>query len=211
MIGAAGLLAVAVGLEYWVGVPPTDGAGLLAWMETNRTALALLDEVLAFAGLALVAASLTARDAVQPFLRKRLAAAHVLTMLTAMMLLVTAVVGGRFVYPVHEIFVEDGDTAGLVAGLFYGGLHMVWLLLGATAITVVAAVRKVGGAWFSAVGLIVAVAAIAASYPDRLGLEATLALRLMLVGWMLMLAAMLPTRHADAPQPAGAPDAGGWS
>ncbi len=201
IVGAAGLLAAAIGLEFWAGVPPTDGDGLLAWMDSNRTALILLDEVLVFAGVVLVGASLAVKQAVTPTLGERLTVAHWFTVMTGTMLFVTALVGGRFVYPVHEIMVEDGDAAALVAGLFYGGLHIVWLLLAATVIAVAVAVRPLGGRSFTAASLLVAVAAIVASYPDRLGPEVAVAVRLPLVCWLLLLAAKLPATERRSPAP----------
>ncbi|MEO1064406.1 MAG: hypothetical protein AAFZ07_23550 [Actinomycetota bacterium] len=195
---AAALVAASVLLELAVGEPPADG-GILTWMDDQRPGLIVLDEVLVFTGLALGAAAFTARRAVDRRLGERLAVAHGLVGLTVVMLFVTSLGGGRFVYPVHDIAVENEDSAALVAGWFYGGQHMVWLLYGTVVLAVVVAARHLATAWFTRVGVAVAVCAIVGSYPDALGPGPTLVVRLAFVAWLILLAIVVPVRAVAAP------------
>ncbi len=195
IVGAAVLLATVVVLEFAVGEPPSDGDALLDWMDTNRLGLILLDEALVFAGLALTAATALARRAAPPALRDRLSPIVALAMLTTVIMFVTALAGGRFVYPVHDIAVEDSESAGLVAGLFYGGMHMLWLALGVLAAAVTAAMRASCGRRLTIVGVVATLAAIIASYPEVLGPELTLVVRLVFVAAMLILAAAVPAEQ----------------
>lgn len=194
---AGALTALVVVLQYAVGVPPADGNELLAWMDANATGLILLDEALVFAGLALAAAAIMARNVVAAPLRERLWPAVGLAQLVTVLMFVTSLAGGRFVYPVHDIEVEDADSARLVASLFYGGMHMVYLALGALAIAVVVAGWRHSAGGVRAAGVVAAIAAIAASYPEILGRAGTLLAGLVVVGWLLVLAAALPA--ADRP------------
>ncbi len=193
---AAALLTAVGALEYAVGEPPVDGVGVLDWMETNRVGLILLDEALVFAGLALLAAAAVARSVAPPPLGERLTPIVGLTILATMIMLVTALAGGRFVYPVHDISVEDSGSATVVAGLFYGGMHMLWLAFGGLALTLVAVAGRFFGPGLIAISLVAAAAAVAASYPEALGPEITLVVRLVFVAWIVLLALKLPDQHA---------------
>jgi hypothetical protein len=74
-------------------------------------------------------------------------------------------VEGRLVYPVFGIAINDESTA-LVLGLFFGGLHLVQLLIAVGPLCVTASVCSDGPRWRPLALLAVALLQIAASFPS---------------------------------------------
>ncbi len=106
--------------------------------------------------------------------------------------LVLGIVQGRFVYPIHGISLTRPEDAELLASLYFGGYHLVSLVMaGAALCWSLAMLNSAGWTAIAYLGFIVAAGSVISSYPDLIGpilvfvLEAALASWLVAVGWRL--------------------------
>ena len=106
---------------------------------------------------------------------------------------VLGIVQGRFVYPIHGISLTRPEDAELLASLYFGGYHLVSLVL-AVAATLWSLAMLKAAKWtvLGYFGFVVAVGSVLSSYPDIVGpilvfvLETALAFWWVAIGlWML--------------------------
>ena len=116
-------------------------------------------------------------------------------------MVIVSVFGGRLVFPMYGIELTDPDTAKLNVGLYFGGQHATLLLLGVATMLVSLAMRdtRYGRAVVS-LGFATAVADVAGSYPDVIGLRLTLLTARALGGWFIAVGAHL---YQESPGPWG--------
>ncbi|MEL6381446.1 MAG: hypothetical protein AAFQ89_03030 [Cyanobacteria bacterium J06626_18] len=180
------------GLDLMTGPPPSTGADILAWVEANRLVLSLVNEILLFASVSLVPALIAlylnlAADS--PILA---ATGCGILAIVVPILSVLVIIQGRLVYPVYGLYVNDPAVAEFVVALFYGGLHMVGLLMaGATFVLSWAMTRRALGVPVAALGFVTAVGDVVWSYPYlispvvQFGCQLLLAAWFAAVGWQL--------------------------
>ena len=180
------------GLDVMAGSPPSTGAEILAWVETNRLVLSLVSEVLFFASISLIPALIAlylklARDA--PILAAT-GCGILATIIPVLSVLI--IVQGRLVYPVYGLYISDPAVAEFVVAIFYGGLHAVGLLM-ASATFLLSLAMKHGafGVPVVVLGFATAIGDVVWSYPYlispviQLGCQLMLAAWLIAVGWQL--------------------------
>jgi hypothetical protein len=116
---------------------------------------------------------------------------------------VLGTIHGRLMYPVYGINLDDPATVALVVSLFYGGAHMVSLLLGVALIILGLVMRRgsYGGA-VGVLGLTAGVFQIVGSYPWLTGPIFTGITQTLLAAWLILTGSKLAWfPHTVRPSP----------
>lgn len=198
---ASGVLFLANGaLQLLMGPPPSAGPDILKWMADHAIPLAFTPEILFFAAVLMVPAVIALYDALART-HPRHAASGVGVMAVAIPVLFTAVVvAGRLVYPTYGIKVHTPEIAEFAAGLFYGGLHAVALLLaGATFVVSLAMRGHASGGGVAYLGFASAVFELMTAYPEAIGPALTFISGAVFAGWLLALGVKLYRTPAAVP------------
>lgn len=198
---AGALFAVTLVLDRVVGDPPSEGVQLLAWATSHRVALAFTNESLGFAAALLIPFVLALYRRMEGPDRPWAAFGCGLLAVAVPVLLVLVIVHGRLMYPVFGIALDDGATVALVVSLYEGGLHLVWLMVGAALIIVALAMRR--GAWGRGAvgfGIVVGLLQIAGGYPSLLGPVLTAITRAAFVAWLVFVGVRLVRVQPDPPR-----------
>ena len=186
------LFFIGYGLDVMAGPPPSSGAEILAWVEANRLALALVSEVLFFASASLVPALIALYLSLAKDSQILAATGCGILAIVVPVLSVLIIVQGRLVYPVYNLYISDPTVAEFVVALFYGGLHAVGLLMAVSTFILSLAMRRGAfGAPVAALGFATAVGDAVWSYPYlispvvQVGCQLLLAAWFVAVGWQL--------------------------
>ena len=189
--GACAWLAAAAfavrGLLAWdAGLPPSEGTAILAWLGAHLTTLRWAVEVTFFAMMFLVPAlvALTVRVArTHPVHAVVGASAWTVTIVLPAM---AVVVEGRLVFPVLGIALRAADVAELVVALDFGAWHAIRLVeVVATLAVGLGAWRRTDARLVAWSALFVAVADVAAAYPEAIGASGLLACDIVSALWLL--------------------------
>lgn len=174
-------------LEIRAGPPPSVGAEIITWVQANRLALSLVNEVLFFASVSLVPAviALYVRlGRVEPTLT---AVGCGLIAVVIPIVAVLLIVQGRLVYPVYGLHISDPAVAELVVALFYGGLHAVGLLMAAATCALSLAMRRAAfGGSAVALGFATAVGDTVGAYPYLINPMVLFACQLLFTAWFIV-------------------------
>ena len=146
------------------GHPPTTAAAIAGWVAEKSFFISASNELLFFAIVFLVPGILLAFRQSEGQRPVALLASSSTLVLALVVLLMLIPVEGRLVYPVFGIAIDDESTA-LVLSLFFGGLHLVQLLLAVSLLCLAASVRSSGPRWRPLALAAVAILQIAASFP----------------------------------------------
>ncbi|MEO0826004.1 MAG: hypothetical protein AAFW84_21105 [Cyanobacteria bacterium J06635_15] len=180
------------GLDLMAGPPPSTGVEILDWVEANKLVLSLVSEVLFFATTLLVPALIALYLCLAKESQILAATGCWILAIIVPVLSVLTIVQGRLVYPVYGLYIRDPAVAEFVVALFYGGLHVVGLLMAvATFVLSLAMRRGAFGARVAVLGFATAVGDVVWSYPYlispvvQFGCQLLLAAWLAAVGWKL--------------------------
>ncbi|MBE7384824.1 MAG: hypothetical protein F6J95_025855 [Leptolyngbya sp. SIO1E4] len=186
------LFFIGYGLDLMAGPPPPTGAEILAWVEANRLLLSLVSEVLFFASTLLIPALIALYLSLVNDSQILATTGCGLLAIVVPVLSVLLIVQGRLVYPVYGLYISDPAVAEFAVAFFYGGLHMVGLLMAIATFLLSWAMRRGGfGMPVVALGFVTAVGDVVWSYPYlispviQLGCQLLLAAWFVAVGWQL--------------------------
>ena len=178
------LFFIGYGLDVMAGPPPSTGVEILAWVEANRFLLSLVSEVLFFASTplapALIALYLSlARDS------QTLAAIGCgLLAIVIPVLSILIIVQGRLVYPVYGLHISDPAVAEFVVAIFYGGLHLVGLLMAIATFILSLAMRcRAFGTPIAVLGFATAVGDVVWSYSYLISPVVQFGCQLLFAAW----------------------------
>jgi hypothetical protein len=172
-----GLTSILAGVLFFVAnlimlsLPtlPSAETDFLKWISENRTSLAIHNETLFFAAISLIPSLFV----LYKLLRNHNTISSVMGLgLMALVIPVLAVldiVEGRLVYPVYDIGLSL-DALKLVLSVYYGGMHAVSLILGASILFISFVLRDTifpKYHWY--LGLITGVFQFLGAYPWRIG------------------------------------------
>ncbi|WP_438448057.1 hypothetical protein [Gorillibacterium sp. sgz5001074] len=190
--GTAGVLSGLLFFAQYLFVqpvprPPAANAELMAWVAEWRFPLAMADELLFFAALALIPAI----AALYRVLRGESPALALLgcgLFAAAIPLyLVLVVILGRLVYPVYDLELTP-ELNKLVISLYYGGMHAVGLLLGGATLLVSLAIRNSPiGRWTAYVGIAAGVLDWIGAYPWLISGGWVFVSQLFASAWLILL------------------------
>jgi hypothetical protein len=192
LMGSGGLFLLRDLLDRMAGWPPSSGVEILAWTASGQFVLAMANEALFFAAMALVPAVIALYHSLADSDRVKAATGCGVIAAVVPVLAVLDIVHGRLVYPVYGLRVSTPAVAELVVAIFYGGLHAVGILLGVATLVLSLAMRRgVYGKPIAWLGFATAVFDIIGAYPDAVGPALTLVCQLFFTAWFVAVGAKL--------------------
>ena len=175
------------------GPPPDTGAEILIWVEANRLLLSLVSEVLFFAVTSLVPALVALYLSLARESNILAVTGCGILAIVIPVLSVLLIVQGRLVYPVYGLHISDPAVAEFIVAVFYGGLHLVGLLMAVATFVLSLAMRHGAfGTPIVALGFATTVGDVVWSYPYlispvvQFGCQFLLAAWFAAVGWKLL-------------------------
>jgi hypothetical protein len=211
---ASGVLFVVLALlNFRAGSPPSNGAGILAWRDSQVLVLDFVSEFFFFATVLLVPGTIAVYQSLRNVDRTKAATGCGIIAATIPVIAVMLIVHGRLVYPVYGMRVDTPEAAALVVMVFYGGLHAIYLLLAVATVVLSLAMKRGGYAkWVAYFGFATAALDVVGSYPWAIGSVPTLVCQLAFAGWFVAVGSGLFTMSpADSGQPRSGADASPWS
>ncbi|APR82674.1 Hypothetical protein A7982_08023 [Minicystis rosea] len=203
---AAGILfAATAALGLAAGPPPSNGTAILAWAASERTLLAIANELSFFAALSLVpAVPALYRRVVDTDEIKAMVGCGIIAA-TIPILLVLCIVHGRLVYPVFGLRIGTAPIAELVVTVLYGGAHAASILMGiATFVLSLGLMRLPGGKPAAYLGVVAAVMDVIGAYPDTIGPRLAFACQALSSSWFLVVGATVRREPVRPGSPARA-------
>lgn len=190
---ASGILFVVLAfLDFRAGPPPSDGAEILLWRDSQALVLDFVSELLFFATVLLVPGTVALYRSLVDLDRTKAATGCGIIAATIPVMAMMLIVHGRLVYPIYGMRVDTPEAAALVVMLFYGGLHAVYLLLAvATIVLSLAMTRGAYAKWIAYFGFATAALDIIGSYPWAIGPVLTLVCELSFGGWFVAVGSQL--------------------
>ena len=190
---ASGILFVVLAfLDFRAGPPPSNGAEILLWRDSQALVLDFVSEFLFFATVLLVPGTVALYQSLVDVDRTKAATGCGIIAATIPVMAVILIVHGRLVYPIHGLRIDTPDLAALVVMVFYGGLHAIYLLLAvATIVLSLAMKRGVYAKWIAYFGFAAAALDIIGSYPWAIGPVLTLVCELSFGGWFVAVGSQL--------------------
>jgi hypothetical protein len=192
-LAASGVLfAVLAFLDFQIGPPPSNGAEILLWRDSQALILDFVSELLFFATVLLVPGTIALYQNLVEVDRTKASAGCGIIAATIPVMAVMLIIHGRLVYPIYGMRVDTPEAAALVVMVFYGGLHAIYLLLAvATMVLSLAMKRGSYAKWIAYLGFATAALDIIGSYPWAIGPVLTLVCELSLGGWFVAVGSQL--------------------
>jgi hypothetical protein len=190
---ASGILFVVLGfLDFRAGPPPSNGAEILLWRDSQALVLDFVSEFLFFATVLLVPGTVAVYQSLVDVDRTKAATGCGIIAATIPVMAVMLIVHGRLVYPIYGMRVDTPEAAALVVMVFYGGVHAIYLLLAVATIVLSLAMKRGAYAkWIAYFGFATAVLDIMGSYPWAIGPVLTLVCKLSFAGWFVAVGSQL--------------------
>jgi hypothetical protein len=190
---ASGILFVVLAfLNFRAGPPPSNGAEILLWRDSQALVLDFISEFLFFATVLLVPGTVALYQSLVDVDRTKAATGCGIIAATIPVMAVMLIIHGRLVYPIYGMRVDTPDVAALVVMIFYGGLHAIYLLLAVATIVLSLAMKRGGYAkWIAYLGFATAALDIIGSYPWAIGPVLTLVCELSFAGWFVAVGSQL--------------------
>jgi hypothetical protein len=184
---ASGILFVSVAfLDFRAGPPPSNGAEILVWRDSQAPVLDFVSEFLFFATVLLVPGTIALYQSLRDVDRAKAATGCGIIAATIPVIAVMLIVHGRLLYPIYGMRVDTPEAAALVVMVFYGGLHAIYLLLAVATIVLSLAMKRGAYAkWIAYFGFATAALDIIGSYPWAIGSVLTLVCELVFAGWFV--------------------------
>jgi hypothetical protein len=180
------LFAVLAVLDFHVGAAPSNGIEILGWRASHSVALSFVSELLFFATVLLIPATIALYQSLVDTDATKAAIGCAIIAATIPLLWVLLIVHGRLIYPIFGMRVDTPEIAAFVVTVFYGGLHAVYLLLAvATLVLSLAMTRGVYPKWLAYVGFATAAFDIVGSYPWAVGATMMLGCELIFGAWFI--------------------------
>ncbi|HET9359902.1 MAG TPA: hypothetical protein VFO58_09135 [Vicinamibacterales bacterium] len=199
LVASGVLFAVVAYLEFETGPPPSNGAEILLWRDSQALVLDFVSESLFFATVLLVPGTIALYQSLVDVDRTKAAAGCGIIAATIPVMAVMLIIHGRLVYPIHGMRVDTPETAAFVIMVFYGGLHAVYLLLAvATIVLSLAMKRSAYATWVAYLGFATAALDIIGSYPWAIGPVLTLVCELSFGGWFVAVGSQLSRMRGSA-------------
>ena len=200
LVASGVLFAVLAFLDFRAGPPPSNGAEILLWRDSQALVLEFISEILFIATVLLVPGTIALYQNLVDVDRTKVAAACGVIATTIPVIAVMLIIHARLVYPIYGMRVDTPEAAALVVMVFYGGLHAIYLLLAvATILLSLAMTRGVYATWIALLGFATAALDIIGSYPWAIGPALTLVCELSFAGWFVVLGSQLSGRRSNSP------------
>ena len=203
---ASGILFVVLAfLDFRAGPPPSNGAEILLWRDSQALVLDFVSEFLFFATVLMVPGTVALYQSLVDVDRTKAATGCGIIAAMIPVMAVMLIVQGRLVYPIYGMRIDTPDAAALVVMVFYGGLHAIYLLLAVATIVLSLVMKRAAYAkWIAYFGFATAALDIIGSYPWAIGPVLALVCELSLGGWFVAVGSQLFRMRNVAPCTNGA-------
>ena len=199
LVASGVLFAVLAVLDFRAGPPPSSGTEILLWRDSQALVLDFVSEILFFATVLLVPGTMALYQNLVDVDSTRAAAGCGIVAATIPVMAVMLIIHGRLVYPIYGMRADTPETAALVVMVFYGGLHVIYLLLAVATIVLSLAMMRGGYAkWIAYLGFATAALDIVGSYPWAIGPVLTLICELSFAGWFVAVGSQLVRMRGSA-------------
>jgi hypothetical protein len=190
---ASGILFVVLALlDFRAGPPPSNGAEILLWRDSQELVLDFVSEIFFFATVLLVPGTIALYHSLVNVDRTKAATGCGIIAVSIPVMLAILIVHGRLVYPIYGRRVDTPEAAALVIMVYYGGLHAIYLLLAVATIVLSLAMKRGAYAnWIAYLGFATAALDIVGSYPWAIGPILALICELSFAGWFLAVGSRL--------------------
>lgn len=201
-IGSGALLLIKSVLDLLVGDPPSTASELLAWKTSHQLPLALVNELLIVAAVLLIPALLALYRSLDGSDTPWVGFGCGLFAVALPVILVLAIVHGRLTYSVYGINLNNPSTLALVVSLYYGGAHVVSLLLGGALIILGLVLRRgIYGRAVGVLGVTAGVFQIVGAYPWLIGPILEWIAQLPIAAWLILTGSKLMRLQPGTPTP----------
>src|SRR5437762_12668887 len=120
---ASGILFVVLAfLDFRAGPPPSNGAAILLWRDSQALVLDFVSEFLFFATVLLIPGTVALYQSLVDVDRTKAATGCGIIAATIPVIAMILIFQGRLVYPVYGMRIDTPDAAAMVVMVFYGGL-----------------------------------------------------------------------------------------
>ena len=192
LVASGILFALLAFLDIRTGPPPSNGAEILLWRDSQALVLDFVSELLLVATVLLIPGTVAVYESLVDAERTKAATGCGIIAATIPVMAVMVIVHGRLVYPIYGMRVATPEAAALVVMVFYGGLHAIYLLLAVATIVLSLAMRRGAYAkWIAYFGFATAALDIIGSYPWAIGPVLTLVCELSFEGWFVAVGSQL--------------------
>jgi len=197
---ASGILFVVLAfLDFRAGPPPSNGAEILLWRDSQALVLDFVSELLFFATVLLVPGTVAVYQSLVDVDKTKAATGCGILAATIPVMAMMLIVHGRLIYPIYGMRIDTPEVAALVVMVFYGGLHAIYLLLAVATIVLSLAMRRGAYAkWIAYFGFATAALDVIGSYPWAIGPVLTLVCELSLAGWFVAVGSQLFSMRGSA-------------
>lgn len=185
------LLLVQYLFDLPIPKPPTGDMELMEWLKNWNFYISMIDEISFFATIFMIP-SIAALYHILIKLDKNktifgcgiLAAAIPLNLFLVIIL-------GRFVYPVYNLELSP-DIYKLVISIYYGGMHLVSLMMSIATILLCFVIRKsVLGKFTAYVGFVVGIMDLIGSFPWMISKSLLFVTQVLFACWFVMVGVMI--------------------
>ena len=190
---ASGILFVVLAfLDFRAGPPPSNGAEILLWRDSQALVLDFVSEFLFIATVLLVPGTVALYQSLVDVDRTKAGMGCGIIAATIPVMAVILIVHGRLVYPIYGMRIATPDAAALVIMVFFGGLHAIYLLLAVATIVLSLAMKRGAYAkWIASFGFATAALDVIGSCPWAIGAVLTLVCELSFAGWFVAVGSQL--------------------
>jgi hypothetical protein len=179
-------------LDLAIGLPPKDGAELLAWRAAGELPIAITNEILFFAAMFLVPGVIALYRGLGGVNRVTVVIGCGVLAALVPVLMMLDIVHGRFVYPIHGYRVDTPAIAGFVIAIYDGGLHAVAIAFGvATMALSLAMLSGSFGRNIAYLGFAAAAFDVIGAYPEAIGPILILVSQVLFAAWFLAVGSKL--------------------
>lgn len=173
-------------LDFWAGQPPAQGTEILNWIERSKYSIAFSNEFLFFAIVFMIPGVRSLND----FLIKENTNSYsfgcgIMNVVISLWMTLL-VVQGRLIFPVFNLHTSP-FSAELLVGLWYGGLHAVYLLMAGAMVLIGFDMRKITyGKQIAYLSFITGISDFVGGYPWLIGRMPMLISQLLFSFWFLV-------------------------
>ena len=180
-----------------IPAPPGNGGSIINWAAYAHLGLAMSNELLFFAIIAMLPASIALFLLFKEQNMTKAVLGCGIILISVPIVSLLNIIHGRLVYPVFGVLLSE-ESARYTISVFFGGMHAINLMYAVALVTLGLAMQdQHWGSRYLILSIIAAISEIAGAYPWVVGHLADGVTQAMYVAWLAVIGIKLVTlRHA---------------
>lgn len=171
--------------------PPVGDTELMKWIKVWSFNISMIDEISFFATIFMIPSIAALYHILVKVNKNKTIFGCGLLAASIPMNLFLVIILGRLVYPVYNLELSP-DIHKLVISTYYGGMHMVSLMMSIATILLCSVIRKsVLGKLTAYVGFVVGIMDLVGSFPWLFGKGLIFVTQVLFAGWFVMVGVMM--------------------